>query len=75
MLYRVILNPAAGRGRGAAARPVVERVLTAAGAQFDLAETTVHLDGEIFRSDAQRLEVSVLPRRLEVIGPQSFAAV
>ena len=28
----------------------------------------VHLDGEIFRSDARRLEVSVLPRRLEVIG-------
>lgn len=28
----------------------------------------VHLDGEIFRSDARRLEVSVLPGRLEVIG-------
>ena len=34
----------------------------------------VHLDGEIFRSDAQRLEVSVLPRRLEVIGPRERTA-
>jgi YegS/Rv2252/BmrU family lipid kinase len=28
----------------------------------------VHLDGEIFREDARRLEVVVLPRRLEVIA-------
>lgn len=28
----------------------------------------VHLDGEIFRTDARRLEVEVLPRRLEVIA-------
>jgi diacylglycerol kinase (ATP) len=28
----------------------------------------VHLDGEIFRTDARRLDISVLPRRLEVIG-------
>ena len=28
----------------------------------------VHLDGELFRSDARRLEVSVLPRRLTVIS-------
>ena len=28
----------------------------------------VHLDGELFRSDARRLEISVLPRRLTVIG-------
>jgi YegS/Rv2252/BmrU family lipid kinase len=29
----------------------------------------VHLDGEIFREDARRLEVVVLPQRLEVIAP------
>lgn len=28
----------------------------------------VHLDGELFRSDARRLEINVLPRRLTVIG-------
>ena len=28
----------------------------------------VHLDGELFRSDARRLEISVLPRRLTVLG-------
>ena len=28
----------------------------------------VHLDGEIFRSDTRRLEVTVLPGRLEVVG-------
>ena len=28
----------------------------------------VHLDGEIFRTDARRLEVSVLPKRLSVIA-------
>jgi diacylglycerol kinase family enzyme len=27
----------------------------------------VHLDGEIFRTDARRIEVEVLPRRLQVI--------
>ncbi|MGE5603631.1 MAG: acylglycerol kinase family protein, partial [Nitrososphaerales archaeon] len=40
MHYRIILNPAAGRGRGAAARHVIEKTLAAAGAQFDLTETT-----------------------------------
>ena len=29
----------------------------------------VHLDGEIFRADARRLEITVLPRRLQVIVP------
>jgi YegS/Rv2252/BmrU family lipid kinase len=40
MHYRIILNPAAGRGRGARAREPVERTLRAAGASFDLTVTT-----------------------------------
>ncbi len=40
MRYRIILNPAAGRGRGASARRVIEQVLAAAGANFDLTETS-----------------------------------
>ncbi len=40
MRYRIILNPAAGRGRGAQARAPIERTLTAAGATYDLTETT-----------------------------------
>lgn len=40
MRYRIILNPAAGRGRGAQARAPIESALTAAGAAFDLSETT-----------------------------------
>lgn len=28
----------------------------------------VHLDGEVFRTDARRLEINVLPRRLRVVG-------
>jgi diacylglycerol kinase (ATP) len=31
----------------------------------------VHVDGEIYRSDARRLEVQVLPRRLRVIANPS----
>lgn len=37
--YRIILNPAAGRGRGAQAKEAIVRVLSEAGASFDLMET------------------------------------
>ncbi len=37
--YQIILNPAAGRGRGAQAKDAIVRALTAAGAGFDLVET------------------------------------
>jgi diacylglycerol kinase (ATP) len=37
--YRIILNPAAGRGRGAQSRGVIERTLGAAGASFELSQT------------------------------------
>lgn len=38
--YRIILNPVAGRGRGARSRAVVEQVFTEAGVDFSLAETS-----------------------------------
>jgi diacylglycerol kinase family enzyme len=36
--YRIILNPTAGRGRGAQSRGVIEQTLGVAGASFELAE-------------------------------------
>ncbi len=40
MHYRIMLNPAARRGRGVQARPAIVRTVMAAGRQFDLIQTT-----------------------------------
>ncbi len=37
--YAIILNPAAGRGRGRLARPAIEHIFNEAGATYDLKET------------------------------------
>jgi diacylglycerol kinase (ATP) len=38
--YKIILNPAAGRGAGALARPKLEQILRHGGASYDITETT-----------------------------------
>jgi diacylglycerol kinase family enzyme len=38
--YRVIINPAAGRGVGGHARPTLEKILGQAGVSYDIAETS-----------------------------------
>ncbi len=38
--YRVILNPKAGRGAGALARPTLEKILQQAGASYEVTETS-----------------------------------
>lgn len=48
----VILNPIAGRGRGAKAWPVVRGVFEAAGAQWSLAQTTAPGDAFAWASEA-----------------------
>jgi diacylglycerol kinase (ATP) len=43
--YKLILNPAAGRGAGSQARPTLEKILDQAGVSYDITETSGPGDG------------------------------
>src|SRR5512136_153475 len=38
--YKIVINPAAGRGAGGQVRPSLEKILDAAGVSYEITETT-----------------------------------
>jgi len=59
-VYRIIVNPASGRGAGARARPIIERVLGKAGVAYELTQTSGH-------GEARQLAHEAMLRGYEVI--------
>jgi YegS/Rv2252/BmrU family lipid kinase len=52
LTYRIIVNPASGRGNGARAIPIVERVFGRAGVKYKLVETTAPGQAQQLARDA-----------------------